>query len=45
MSRSCPKWTQTKLLANEPRLVYDADADAAPDSDADIDPPRSRDGS
>ena len=40
-----PEVDADKLLASEPRLVYDADADAAPDSDADIDPPRSRDGS
>jgi DNA recombination protein RmuC len=40
-----PEVDADKLLANEPRLVYDADADAAPETDADIDPPRSRDGS
>ncbi len=33
-----------RLSAGEPRLVYDADADAAPSGDTAIDPPQSRDG-
>jgi DNA recombination protein RmuC len=40
-----PEVDADKLLANEPRLVYDADADAAPGSGVHVDPPRSRDGS
>jgi DNA recombination protein RmuC len=41
-----PEVEADRLLASEPRLVYDADADAdiAPDGDVDIDPPQSRDG-
>ena len=38
-----PEVDADKLLASEPRLVYDADADANLD-DADVDPPQSRDG-
>jgi DNA recombination protein RmuC len=42
--QSLPAADADRLLTNEPRLVYDADADIAPDGDADIDPPQSRDG-
>jgi DNA recombination protein RmuC len=42
--QSLPAADADRLLTNEPRLVYDADADIAPDGDADVDPPQSRDG-
>ncbi len=42
--QSLPAVEADKLLTSEPRLVYDADADNAPTEDADVDPPRSRDG-
>jgi DNA recombination protein RmuC len=46
--QSLPVADADKLLASEPRLVYDADADALPEAgpsdDADVDPPQSREG-
>ena len=42
--QSLPAVEADKLLTSEPRLVYDADADSAPDEDADVDPPQSRGG-
>ena len=40
--QALPVTDADRLLATEPRLVYDADADSA--VDADVDPPQSRDG-
>ena len=42
--QSLPAADADRLLTSEPRLVYDADADIAPDAYADVDPPQSRDG-
>lgn len=42
--QSLPTAETDRLLTNEPRLVYDADADIAPEGDVDVDPPQSRDG-
>ena len=43
-----PEADADKLLTSEPRLVYDADADAPPEAEssdnADVDPPQSREG-
>jgi DNA recombination protein RmuC len=39
-----PETDPDKLLASEPRLVYDADANNPPGGDADFPPPQSRDG-